>query len=84
MKNKLSRRVAITLATVAVIAAIVPSTVAVQTATWPTKAVTIVVPVAPGGAGHGSVRILSEVISPQLGQPMLVDNRPGAGGITGT
>jgi len=44
----------------------------------------MVVPFAPGGAGNGSLRILSDIMSPQLGQPILVDNRPGAGGITGT
>lgn len=51
---------------------------------WPHKPVTMVVPFAPGGAGNGSLRILSEIIGPQLGQPILVDNRPGAGGITGS
>ncbi|HYF18189.1 MAG TPA: tripartite tricarboxylate transporter substrate binding protein, partial [Ramlibacter sp.] len=51
---------------------------------WPTRPITIVVPFAPGGAGNGSVRILAEVISPQIGQNIVVDNRPGAGGITGT
>lgn len=51
---------------------------------WPTRPVTVVVPFAPGGAGNGSVRILSEVIGPQLGQSIVVENRPGAGGITGT
>ena len=84
MKHKLSRRAAITLAAVAVTAGIVPGAVLAQTATWPAKTVTIVVPFAPGGAGNGSVRILAEIIGPQLGQPMVVDNRPGAGGITGT
>lgn len=51
---------------------------------WPNKPVTMVVPFAPGGAGNGSLRILSEILSPQLGQPILVDNRPGVGGITGS
>ena len=51
---------------------------------WPTRPVTVIVPFAPGGAGNGSVRILAEVIGPQLGQPLIVENRPGAGGITGT
>jgi tripartite-type tricarboxylate transporter receptor subunit TctC len=86
MKHKCCRRAAITVAgvMVAITAGIVPNAVLAQTATWPTKPVTIIVPFAPGGAGNGSVRILSEIIGPQLGQPMLVDNRPGAGGITGT
>lgn len=51
---------------------------------WPTRAVTVIVPFAPGGAGNGSVRILAELIGPRIGQPLVIDNRPGAGGITGT
>lgn len=54
-----------------------------QTA-WPSKPLTVVVPFAPGGAGNGSLRILSEIIGPQLNQAIVVDNRPGAGGITGS
>ena len=51
---------------------------------WPSRPITVVVPFAPGGAGNGSVRILADVIGPQIGQNIVVDNRPGAGGITGT
>ena len=51
---------------------------------WPARAVTVVVPFAPGGAGNGSVRIVADAIGPRLGQPIVVDNRPGAGGIAGT
>lgn len=51
---------------------------------WPTRNVTVVVPFAPGGAGNGSVRILAEVIGPQMGQSVLVENRPGGGGVPGT
>ncbi len=53
-------------------------------AAWPTKALTVVVPFAPGGAGNGSLRILADIMGPQLNQAIVVDNRPGAGGITGT
>lgn len=51
---------------------------------WPTKQITVIVPFAPGGAGNGSLRILAEMMAPQLSQPIVVDNRPGAGGISGT
>lgn len=51
---------------------------------WPSRPITVVVPFAAGGAGNGSVRILAEVIGPRIGQPFVVDNRPGAGGIPGT
>ena len=53
-------------------------------AAWPAKPVTVIVPFAPGGAGNGSVRILAEVIGPKLGQSVVVENRPGGGGIPGT
>jgi len=52
--------------------------------TWPGKPISVIVPFAPGGAGNGSVRILAEIIGPLIGQPLVVENRPGAGGITGT
>jgi tripartite-type tricarboxylate transporter receptor subunit TctC len=51
---------------------------------WPARNATVVVPFAPGGAGNGSVRILAEVIGPQMGQSVLVENRPGGGGVPGT
>lgn len=51
---------------------------------WPTRSVTVIVPFAPGGAGNGSVRILAEIIGPKLGQSVVVENRPGGGGIPGT
>ncbi len=53
-------------------------------ATWPTRPVTVIVPFAPGGAGNGSVRILADIIGPQMGQPLVVENRAGAGGVPGT
>jgi len=51
---------------------------------WPTKPITAIVPFAPGGAGNGSLRILAEVIAPRIGQAIVVENRPGGGGIPGT
>ncbi len=80
MKHLLSRRTVLSLGALCVL----PHMSQAQPAAWPSKPVTIVVPFAPGGAGNGSVRILSDVIGPKLGQPLVVDNRPGAGGITGT
>ena len=51
---------------------------------WPDKPVRIIVPYGPGSSPDVIARILSERIGPRLGQPVLVVNRAGTGGNTGT
>lgn len=53
-------------------------------ADWPARPLRILVPFAAGGPADGLARMLAEQFSPKLGQPMVVENRPGAGGIIGT
>ena len=48
--------------------------------TFPTKAITIVVPTAPGGANDAMARIIAQGMSVDLGQPVIVDNKAGANG----
>ena len=50
---------------------------------WPTKAVTLVVPFAPGGGTDIGSRIVAQKLSQLWGQSVLVDNRGGAGGNLG-
>ncbi|NOV24257.1 hypothetical protein E5S69_12135 [Cupriavidus necator] len=48
--------------------------------TYPAKPITFVVPPPPGGAMDSIARSLAEVMSLRMGQPIIVDNKPGAGG----
>jgi len=50
---------------------------------WPTRQVQLVVPYAPGGVVDFIGRTLGQRLSLQVGQPVVIDNRPGAGGIIG-
>ena len=51
--------------------------------TWPTRQIQLVVPYAPGGVVDFIGRTVGQRLSTQIGQPVVVDNRPGAGGIIG-
>jgi tripartite-type tricarboxylate transporter receptor subunit TctC len=50
---------------------------------WPARAVTLVVPWAPGGSTDTLARLLAQRVSADTGQQILVDNRPGASGTVG-
>lgn len=52
-------------------------------AAWPEHAMTVIVPYAPGGQGDVFARLTGERLSRSLGQPVIVDNRPGASGALG-
>ena len=54
-----------------------------QTADYPNKPIKIVVTFPPGGSSDAIIRILSTRLNDKLGQPLVIDNRPGAGGNIG-
>ena len=62
-------------------AAVAPASA--QTA-WPSKPVRIVVPYGPGSSPDVLVRLFSDKLGKSLGQTVIVENKPGAGGNTGT
>lgn len=51
--------------------------------TWPSRTIRVVIPFAAGSATDLIPRVVFEHVSQQLGQPIIVENRPGAGGTTG-
>ncbi|HEY4067551.1 MAG TPA: tripartite tricarboxylate transporter substrate binding protein [Burkholderiaceae bacterium] len=51
---------------------------------FPNRPITIVVPYPPGGTTDALARLLQEPLQKQLGQPVIIDNRPGASAVLGT
>ena len=52
--------------------------------TWPAKPMRIVIAQAPGSATDVISRVVANQLSQSLGQPIVIDARPGAGGVLGT
>jgi len=51
---------------------------------YPTRTITLVAPISAGGAVDSAARVFSEKLQEKLQQPVVVENRPGAGSIIGT
>jgi tripartite-type tricarboxylate transporter receptor subunit TctC len=51
---------------------------------WPSRPIILVVPYAPGGYTDLVARLTARYLEKNLGKPVVVENRPGAGGIVGT
>ena len=57
---------------------------ATQAQTWPSRAVKIIVPFAAGGPADNYARFIALRLQEALGQPFVIDNKPGAGSLIGT
>ena len=68
------------LAGIALFGAVLPSA---HSQTWPTRSLRLVVPFAPGGSTDIFARLVGDRLATALGQPVVIDNRPGAGGNIG-
>jgi tripartite-type tricarboxylate transporter receptor subunit TctC len=76
-----ARRRVFAVATAALVAAVglaVPGLTSAQAA-WPAKPITLVIPFPPGGSADVIGRLVGQRMSDELGQPVIIDNRPGAG-----
>lgn len=79
MKNTRRHALALALCTAAAVAA-GPS----WAQAWPSKPVTLVVAYPAGGDTDALARLFAEKLSTRIGQPVVVDNRPGASGVIGS
>lgn len=68
--------------TLAASAIALPGTAAAQ-GTWPSRPITMIVPFAPAGSNDIIARAIANEMSQSLKQPVVVENRPGAGGMLG-
>src|SRR5215813_14032317 len=68
----------------AVALAVLSAAANAQAADYPNRAVQVYVPFAAGSASDVITRVLLNTVQTELGQPFVVDNRPGAGGNSGT
>ena len=86
MKHSLSsapRRTALLCAVLLSITAL-PWAAHAQAPAWPSKPIRVIVPFAAGSGTDTIARAVSERLAKQLGQPLIIENRPGAGGTIGS
>jgi tripartite-type tricarboxylate transporter receptor subunit TctC len=78
-----STRRTILAATVAALLSLPCLALAQPAGDYPTKPIKLILPAAAGGPTDVPARIASQILQPKLGQPVVIENRPGAGGALG-
>jgi tripartite-type tricarboxylate transporter receptor subunit TctC len=81
---KFNRRTLGAYALLATTTAMLPLVAFAQAADWPGKPIRYVVPFSTGGVSDGVARLIAQHLGERLGQPVVVDNKPGVSGIVGT
>ncbi|MDO9713686.1 Bug family tripartite tricarboxylate transporter substrate binding protein [Paracraurococcus lichenis] len=82
MREKIARRTLLRLAGSTLLAA--PALSWAQSGPWPNRPIKVVVPFAGGGGTDVTMRLLAPKLSEILGQPIVIENRPGGGSTVGT
>jgi tripartite-type tricarboxylate transporter receptor subunit TctC len=77
------KRQALKTAGALIVAAMVSAPIMAHADTYPSKPIRIIVPYAAGGSTDQLARAIQPAMSEMLGQPVIVDNKPGAGGTIG-
>ena len=78
------RRSALGILGAAALTAALPRMASAQAAdAWPTRPITYIVPFTPGGSTDVIARVIAQKLGEALGQPVIVDNKPGAAGAVG-
>ena len=67
----------------ALLAVLVPAAESAQAQNYPTRPIKVIVPFAPGGGVDSIARIVGQEMGKSLGQPVIVEHRPGAAGTIG-
>jgi tripartite-type tricarboxylate transporter receptor subunit TctC len=65
-------------------AALILASSAVRAQTYPSRQITLIIPFAVGGSNDMVGRTIGKKLAEAWGQPVVVENRPGAGGMIGT